>query len=105
MLYEVITENNIPFLGICLGLQCAAIEFARNVCNIKNANSSEFKKNRFSIIDLMADQKNIKDMGATMRLGAYPCDIKEGTKAMEAYNVITSYSIHYTKLYESSPPR
>ena len=78
-------ENNIPFLGICLGLQCAAIEFARNVCNIKNANSSEFKKNRFSIIDLMADQKNIKDMGATMRLGAYPCDIKEGTKAMEAY--------------------
>ena len=60
-------ENNIPFLGICLGLQCAAIEFARNVCNIKNANSSEFKKNRFSIIDLMSDQKNIKDMGATMR--------------------------------------
>jgi CTP synthase len=78
-------ENNIPFLGICLGLQCAAIEFARNVCNIKNANSSEFKKNRFSIIDLMSDQKNIKDMGATMRLGAYPCEIKEGTKAMDAY--------------------
>ncbi|MEJ2196863.1 MAG: gamma-glutamyl-gamma-aminobutyrate hydrolase family protein, partial [Ignavibacteriaceae bacterium] len=78
-------ENNIPFLGICLGLQCAAIEFARNVCNIKNANSSEFKKNRFSIIDLMSDQKNVKDMGATMRLGAYPCEIKEGTKAMDAY--------------------
>jgi CTP synthase len=78
-------ENNIPFLGICLGLQCAAIEFARNVCNIKNANSSEFKKNRYSIIDLMPDQKNVKDMGATMRLGAYPCKIQEGTKAMEAY--------------------
>jgi CTP synthase len=78
-------ENNIPFLGICLGLQCAAIEFARNVCNIKHANSSEFKKNRYSIIDLMPDQKNIKDMGATMRLGAYPCNIQDGTKAMEAY--------------------
>jgi CTP synthase len=78
-------ENNIPFFGICLGLQCAAIEFARNVCNIKNANSSEFKKNRYSIIDLMPDQKNVKDMGATMRLGAYPCNIQDGTKAMEAY--------------------
>ena len=78
-------ENNIPFLGICLGLQCAVIEFARNVCGIKSANSSEFKKNKFSVIDLMTDQKNIKDMGATMRLGAYPCTIQEGTKAMEAY--------------------
>jgi len=78
-------ENNIPFLGICLGLQCAAIEFARNVCNIKKANSSEFKKNPYSIIDLMPHQKNVKDMGATMRLGAYPCNIREGTKAMEAY--------------------
>ena len=78
-------ENNIPFLGICLGLQCAVIEFARNVCGIKNANSSEFKKNKYSVIDLMPDQKNIKDMGATMRLGAYPCTIQDGTKAMEAY--------------------
>jgi len=78
-------ENNIPFFGICLGLQCAVIEFARNVCGIKNANSSEFKKNKFSVIDLMPDQKNIKNMGATMRLGAYPCTIQDGTKAMEAY--------------------
>lgn len=78
-------ENNIPFLGICLGLQCAVIEFARNVCGITNANSSEFKKNKYSVIDLMPDQKNIKDMGATMRLGAYPCSIQDGTKAMEAY--------------------
>jgi CTP synthase len=77
--------NNIPFFGICLGLQCAVIEFARNVCGIKNANSSEFKKNKFSLIDLMPDQKNIKNMGATMRLGAYPCTIQEGTKALEAY--------------------
>lgn len=78
-------ENDIPFLGICLGLQCAVIEFARNVCGIKNAHSSEFKKNKFSVIDLMPDQKNIKDMGATMRLGAYPCNIKDKTQAYKAY--------------------
>ncbi len=78
-------ENNIPFFGICLGLQCAVIEFARNVCEIKNANSAEFKKNKSSVIDLMPDQKNVKEMGATMRLGAYPCTIQSGTKAMKAY--------------------
>ena len=78
-------ENDIPFLGICLGMQCAVIEFARNVCGIKNAHSSEFKKNKFSVIDLMPDQKNIKDMGATMRLGAYPCSIKDKTLAYKAY--------------------
>ncbi len=78
-------ENDIPFLGICLGMQCAVIEFARNVCGYSKANSSEFKKNKFSVIDLMPDQKNIKNMGATMRLGAYPCTVQEKTKAMEAY--------------------
>ncbi len=78
-------ENNIPFFGICLGLQCAVIEYARNVCGISKANSSEFKKNRFSIIDLMPDQKNIKNMGATMRLGAYPCILQDNSAAMKAY--------------------
>jgi CTP synthase len=78
-------ENDIPFFGICLGLQCAVIEFARNVCGIKQANSSEFKSNRFSVIDLMPEQKNVKNMGATMRLGAYPCVIEKGTKAEQAY--------------------
>ncbi len=78
-------ENDIPFLGICLGMQCAVIEFARNVCGIKNAHSSEFKKNKFSVIDLMPDQKNIKNMGATMRLGAYPCHLKEKTLTYNAY--------------------
>jgi CTP synthase len=78
-------ENDIPFLGICLGMQCAVIEFARNVCGIKNAHSSEFKKNKFSVIDLMPDQKNIKDMGATMRLGAYPCNLKDKTQSFKAY--------------------
>ena len=78
-------ENNIPFLGICLGLQCAVIEFARNVCGMKNANSSEFKKTKYNVIDLMPGQKDIKEMGATMRLGAYPCIIQDNTKSYEAY--------------------
>ncbi|MGE5432018.1 MAG: CTP synthase [Syntrophomonadaceae bacterium] len=78
-------ENNIPFFGICLGMQCAVIEYARNVCGMKKANSSEFIKNQFNVIDLMPEQKKIKNLGATMRLGAFPCKIKEGTRAMEAY--------------------
>jgi len=78
-------ENKIPFFGICLGLQCAVIEFARNVCGISKANSSEFKKNKYSVIDLMPDQKNIKNMGATMRLGSYPCIIQDNTFAYKAY--------------------
>jgi CTP synthase len=82
-------ENNIPFLGICLGMQCAVIEYARNVCNLSKAHSSEFKKNNYNVIDLMPEQKNIKYMGASMRLGAYPCTIAEGTHAMKAYK--TSY--------------
>ena len=78
-------ENKIPFFGICLGLQCAVIEFARNVCGLKKAHSSEFKNTKFSVIDLMTEQKNIKNMGATMRLGAYPCTVQSGTKAHAAY--------------------
>ncbi len=82
---KFVRENNIPFFGICLGLQCAVIEFARNVCGISSANSSEFKKNRYSVIDIMLDQKNVKNLGGTMRLGAYPCIIDEGTIAKDAY--------------------
>ncbi|GAB1371404.1 CTP synthase [Candidatus Kapaibacterium sp.] len=82
---KYIRENNIPFFGICLGMQCAVIEFARNVCGLPNANSSEFEKNDFNVIDLMDEQKKIKDKGGTMRLGAYPCKIKTETKAFEAY--------------------
>ena len=78
-------ENKIPFFGICLGLQCAVVEFARNVCGMKTANSSEFKKSKYSVIDLMPGQKDIKEMGATMRLGAYPCVIQNNTKAFTAY--------------------
>ncbi len=80
-------ENNIPFFGICLGMQCAVIEYARNVCGISQANSSEFKKSRYSVIDLMAEQKSITHLGGSMRLGAYPCVIQKDTKAMQAYNI------------------
>ena len=79
-------ENSIPFLGICLGLQCAVIEFARNVCGLKGANSTEFdKKTTYPVIDLMESQRAIKRKGGTMRLGAYDCQIKMGTKSFSAY--------------------
>ncbi|MFA6218039.1 MAG: CTP synthase [Candidatus Omnitrophota bacterium] len=79
-------EKNIPFLGLCLGMQCAVIEFARNVCDLKDANSTEFKaKAKYPVISLLEEQKQHKDLGGTMRLGAYPCKIKKGTKAYALY--------------------
>ena len=79
-------ENNVPFLGICLGLQCAIIDFARNVCGLSNANSTEFNaKTRYPVIDLMESQRAIKIKGGTMRLGAYDCEIKVGTRTYAAY--------------------
>ena len=79
-------EQKIPFLGVCLGMQCAVIEFARNVLGLADANSTEVNPSTtHPVIDLMEDQKNIKDMGGTMRLGAYPCILKEGTRAMDVY--------------------
>ncbi len=83
---EYARTNNIPFLGICLGLQCAVIDFARSVCGLTGANSTEFDKNtKYPVIDLMESQRAIKVKGGTMRLGAYGCDIKKGTKAYTAY--------------------
>jgi len=80
-------ENNIPFLGICLGMQCAVIEFARNVLKFKDANSSEFDTSTtHPVIDLMPEQKQIKNMGGTMRLGAYPCRLKSNSLAHNIYN-------------------
>ncbi len=79
-------EHQIPFLGICLGMQCAVIEFARNVCNMEDANSTEFDPTTaHPVIALMETQKNVTDKGGTMRLGAYPCVLKPGSKAAEAY--------------------
>jgi CTP synthase len=82
---QYVRENKIPFFGICLGMQCAIIEFARNVCGMKGANSTEFKKTKYNVIDMMADQRSIKNLGGTMRLGAYPCVVQKGTKAYAAY--------------------
>ena len=80
--------NNVPFFGICLGMQCAVVEFARNVLGLTEAHSSEIKEYTLHpVIDLMTEQKTITDMGGTMRLGAYPCDLKEGSKAREIYGV------------------
>lgn len=79
-------ENGIPFFGICLGMQCAVIEFARNVLHLEDAHSTEIKEyTQHPVIDLMAEQKSIQNMGGTMRLGAYPCTLKEGTAAHAAY--------------------
>ncbi|HBU68845.1 MAG TPA: CTP synthase [Elusimicrobia bacterium] len=79
-------ENNIPFFGICLGMQCAVIEFARNVCKMTDANSTEFnKKTRYPVIAMLAEQLKIKQLGGTMRLGVYPCVLKKGTKSFKAY--------------------
>ncbi len=88
-------ENNIPFLGICLGMQTASIEFARNVVGLKNAHSSEFVADTpDAIIDLLPEQKDIEDLGGTLRLGLYPCKLVEGTKAYEAYNDEIIYERH-----------
>ena len=79
-------ENEIPCLGICLGMQCMAIEFARNVLGMADANSSEFDpQTKHNVVDLMEEQKTLTTKGATMRLGAYPCDLAEGTKVRNIY--------------------
>jgi CTP synthase len=79
-------ENKVPFLGICLGMQCATVEFARNVMGWKGANSTEFnKKTAYPVISLLEEQEKVQNLGGTMRLGALPCHIKKGTKAYDAY--------------------
>jgi len=88
-------ENKIPFLGICLGMQCAIIEFARNVCGLKGANSTEFDPDSiYPVIDLLPEQKEIEDLGGTMRLGLSPVKIGEGTLAHAAYGEELIYERH-----------
>ncbi len=83
---EFARKNNIPFLGLCLGMQCAVLEFARSVCGLKDANSTEFNpKTKNPVISLLMEQKNVKDLGGTMRLGAYPCKVKKNTLAFKVY--------------------
>ena len=76
-------ENKIPFFGICLGMQCAVIEFGRNVLGFKSAHSTEMNPDtKYPVIDLMEEQKKIKGMGGTMRLGAYPMQTQQGDKSV-----------------------
>ncbi|SEL30336.1 CTP synthase [Parapedobacter koreensis] len=83
---QYVREHNIPFFGICLGMQCAVVEFGRNVLKLKNANSYEMNpKTQHPVIHLMEAQKKVKNMGGTMRLGAYDCEVKKGTKAASIY--------------------
>ncbi len=87
-------ENNIPFLGICLGMQCAVIEFARNVLGLHDANSSEMEQTPNPVIDLMEEQKDITAKGGTMRLGAYPCTLKKGSHCAQAYGKLNISERH-----------
>ena len=109
---KYVRENNIPFLGICLGMQCAVIEYGRNVLGLEDCHSSEFKPEAKSpVIDLMEDQKNVSDKGGTMRLGAYKCDVKPDSLAHQIYDkdAITERHRHrfefnsaYKEQYETS---
>ena len=90
-----VRENKVPFFGICLGMQCAVIEFARNVLGYKGAHSSEIDPDtKFPVIDLMPDQKDIDEKGGTMRLGLYPCKLSKDTNAYNAYNEEIIYERH-----------
>ncbi|TDX59144.1 CTP synthase [Orenia marismortui] len=87
-------ENKVPFLGICLGMQCAVIEFARNVCGLDKAHSAEFMSTEYPVIDLMPEQKDIEDKGGTMRLGLYPCKLSKDSISRDLYNEEVVYERH-----------
>jgi CTP synthase len=109
---EYVRGKRIPFLGICLGMQCAAIEIARHMCGKKDAFSSEFQPGtKYPVIHLMAEQGTVKDMGGTMRLGAYQCILKKGTHSFTAYKRNRIYERHrhryefnndYRKVFEKN---
>jgi len=100
---KYVRENKIPFLGICLGLQCAIIEFARNAAELDGANSSEFDgETAYPVIDLLDEQRKITDKGGTMRLGSYPCKISSGSLAHKLYNSSNVNERHRHR-YEVNP--
>jgi CTP synthase len=87
--------NKIPFLGLCLGMQCAVIEYSRNACGLKDANSTEFKKKtKHPVISLLIEQQHVKDLGGTMRLGAYPCRLKKNSLAAKTYGTLAICERH-----------
>lgn len=88
-------ENDVPFLGICLGMQLATVEFARNVLGLEGAHSTELNADtKYPIIDLLPDQESVEDLGGTLRLGLYPCKLKEGSRAAQIYNDELVYERH-----------
>ena len=92
---EYARVKQIPFLGICLGMQCAVIEFARNVLNMKNAHSTEIdSKSKYPVISMMEEQKQLEKMGGTMRLGSYQCDIEKNTLLHQIYSMKTIHERH-----------
>jgi len=95
-------QSKIPFFGICLGMQLAVVEYARNVCGLHGANSAEFAPDApFTVVELMPDQRGVLDKGGTMRLGAYPCQLEKSTIAAQAYNTL-SISERHRHRYEVS---
>ncbi len=107
-----VRENHIPFFGICLGMQCAVVEYARNVLGLQGAASTEWNpQSPHPVIDMMEDQKKITAKGGTMRLGAYPCDLKKGSKAAQVYGKTKiserhrhryEFNNHYLEAYEKA---
>src|SRR5690606_21830291 len=92
---RIARENEIPFLGICLGMQVAVVEFARSVAGLEGANSAEFDpESPYPVIDLLPEQKEVSEMGGTMRLGADPVKLHEGTRAREIYGEAVIYKRH-----------
>ena len=88
-------ENDVPFLGICLGMQMAAVEFARNVLKLEGAHSTELSEDtKYPVIDLLPDQESVEDLGGTLRLGLYPCKLKEGSRAAAVYGEALVYERH-----------
>jgi CTP synthase len=100
---KYVRENNIPFLGICYGMQMAIVEFARNICNLKDANSTEIdQKTKYPVVDILPEQKEVTEKGATMRLGSYKAELKKGTKTRSLYNEDFAYERHRHR-YEVNP--
>jgi CTP synthase len=97
-------ENNIPFLGLCYGMQLAVVEFVRNVCNLDNANTTEVNsETKYPVIDILPEQKAISDKGGTMRLGAYKAFLTEGTQTKKLYNNASEISERHRHRYEVNP--
>jgi CTP synthase len=93
-------ERKVPYLGLCLGMQVMCIEFARNVMDLENANSSEFEQSEHPVIDLMIEQRGITEMGGTMRLGLYPCNLLPGSAAARAYNNVSMVEERHRHRFE-----